>query len=69
MRGVATRVVGGDRVVTMEPNTASDDMSLFLKTTPGSYFSLGAMVEGKPEAHGHHSPTFDIDESALPVGV
>ncbi len=69
MRGVATGVVGVDRVGMMEPNTASDDMSLFLKTTPGSYFSLGAMVEGKPEAHGHHSPSFDIDEAAFPVGV
>ena len=69
MKGVAAGVVGADRVSAMEPKTASDDMSLFLSAMPGCSFGLGAAIESKPEAHAHHSPTFDIDEAAFPVGV
>lgn len=69
MKGIAAGVVGENRVVAMEPQTPSDDMSLFLSAMPGSYFSLGAAIEGRPEAHAHHSPTFDIDEAAFPIGV
>ncbi len=69
MQGVAAGVVGASRVEAMTPQTASDDMSLFLSAMPGSYFSLGAAIEGKPEAQAHHSPSFDIDEAAFPVGV
>ena len=69
MKGIAAGVVGSDKVNVMQPGTASDDMSLFLSAMPGSYFSLGAEIEGRPEAHAHHSPTFDIDEAAFPIGV
>jgi amidohydrolase len=69
MRTVAAAVAGGDNVVDMEPRTASDDMSLFLREAPGCYFFLGAALPDTGVTRAHHSPTFDIDESALPIGV
>jgi amidohydrolase len=50
------------------PLTVSDDFAEFLTRIPGCYFMLGARPEGDT-APAHHSPTFRIDEAALPVGV
>jgi amidohydrolase len=50
------------------PLTVSDDFAEFLTRIPGCYFMLGARPQGET-APAHHSPTFRIDEAALPVGV
>ena len=34
---------------------------------PGAMFGLGTKLEGGPREA--HSPTFDIDERALPIGA
>jgi amidohydrolase len=44
-------------------------MAYFLEAVPGSFFFLGAARPGAAPAAPHHSPAFDIDESALPCGV
>jgi amidohydrolase len=46
-----------------------EDMSYFLERVPGCYFFLGTRNESRGLIHPHHSPRFDIDESALPIGV
>ena len=59
----------GDRASRLgRPLTVSDDFAEFLTRIPGCYFMLGARPEGDV-APAHHSPTFRIDEAALPVGV
>jgi amidohydrolase len=50
------------------PLTVSDDFAEFLTRIPGCYFMLGARPQGEITP-AHHSPTFRIDEAALPVGV
>ena len=42
--------------------TASDDWARYCDRLPGTFFLVGA---GGPGAPGHHSPMFDIDESAI----
>lgn len=69
IKKVASSVVGEGNVELGEPIMGADDVSEFLLRVPGCYFFLGA---GSPERgfdHPHHSPDFDIDEEALPVGV
>jgi amidohydrolase len=59
----------GDRASRLgRPLTISDDFAEFLTRIPGCYFMLGARPQGET-APAHHSPTFRIDEAALPVGV
>jgi amidohydrolase len=59
----------GDRASRLgRPLTVSDDFAEFLTRIPGCYFMLGARPPGET-APAHHSPTFRIDEAALPVGV
>jgi amidohydrolase len=58
-------VIRDDSVRTM----GGEDMSYFLERVPGCYFFLGTRNEARGFAHPHHSPRFDIDESALAGGV
>jgi len=65
---VGEELVGDKASHLGRPLTVSDDFAEFLTRIPGCYFMLGARPEGDT-APAHHSPTFRIDEAALPVGV
>src|SRR5262245_946654 len=67
----AADVVGVDNVIRDESvrTMGGEDMAYFLERVPGCYFFLGTRNEARGLVHPHHSPRFDIDESALPIGV
>ncbi len=67
----AAEVVGRDRVIRDESvrTMGGEDMSYFLERVPGCYFFLGTRNEARGLVHPHHSPRFDIDESAMASGV
>jgi amidohydrolase len=68
VRQVAAGVVGAANVV--EGRTmGGEDFSEFLLRVPGCYFFVGSRNEAKGRVHPHHSPRFDVDEDALPLGV
>lgn len=46
----------------------AEDFSEYQKQAPGEFFILGVKPKDKV-AGPPHSPTFDLDESALPLGV
>jgi amidohydrolase len=66
LAGVASKVVGADRVGEHDPVSVGDDMAEFLNRVPGCYFMLGGAKSG---AENHHNAKFDFDEACLPVGV
>lgn len=53
------------------PTTVAEDFSYFQKEMPGVFYHLGGTKDGVDPAQAapNHSPQFDVDESALPVGV
>lgn len=57
------------RKALIEPlvNLGGEDFSRMTDMAPGAMFILGAQIGD--ERRGHHSPTFDIDESVLTVGA
>jgi metal-dependent amidase/aminoacylase/carboxypeptidase family protein len=68
LRTAAAAVLGDAAVIAGPMMMVAEDVSEFLNRTPGSFFVLGAMPEStRPEPH--HSPRFDIDERALPLGA
>jgi amidohydrolase len=68
LRAAAAAVLGAAAVADGPMMMVAEDVSEFLNRTPGSFFVLGAMPEStRPEPH--HSPRFDIDERALPLGA
>ncbi len=64
-REVAVELVGEDNVVTGK-TMGGEDFSEFLAHVPGCFVFVGA---GGPEREPHHSPRFDLDERAFPLGV
>jgi amidohydrolase len=67
-RGTIESVLGGDRVREML-SLGGEDMAFFLEAVPGCLFFLGAGNPAKGCTAPHHSPRFNIDEDALPLGV
>lgn len=68
-REAASRTVGPDRVAETPPLAAAEDFAYFLEKVPGAFVFLGAGNEDRGITAPHHSPEFDIDESALPRGA
>jgi amidohydrolase len=65
----AAEVVGDENVVADERTMGGEDMSYFLERVPGCFFFLGTRNEARGLTHPHHSPRFDLDESAMEIGV
>ena len=66
LRGVAVDLIGEENIHPPQRHMGAEDFGYFAQHTPGAMFFLGARIE--PEDN-HHSPTFDIDESCLPLGA
>ena len=66
---VARAVVGPDNVVAFEPTMGGEDFAAFLERVPGCFFFVGTRNDERGLVWGHHHPRFDVDETALPIGV
>jgi len=65
---VSTRdLVGAHAIMEAEPMMAAEDFSYMTRKAPGAMFMLGAKKDGVERPH--HTPVFDIDESAMPLGA
>ncbi len=69
VRRHAAEVVGGANVLEPAPMAAAEDFAYFLRLAPGAFAFIGAGNVARGIAAPHHSPHFDIDEAALPIGT
>jgi len=69
VRRHAAAVVGEGNVVDPAPMAAAEDFAYFLQKVPGAFTFIGAGNVSREIVAPHHSPRFDIDEAALPVGA
>ncbi len=67
IRMVGTETVGDENLPQAQASMGAEDFAFMTKKAPGAMFFLGAKMDevNRP----HHSPIFDIDEKALPVGA
>jgi len=66
VRDCAVAIVGEARIWEAERSMAGEDFGAMSSRVPGAYVKLGVQLEG--EQRPYHTPRFDLDESALPVG-
>ncbi len=61
----------GGKAMAIPKISASEDFSEYQKVVPGLFYILGAPPKGKAhtEAPANHSPLFDFDEDAMPLGA
>ena len=62
------RVIGVENVVELDPTMGGEDFAYFANEVPGFYFRLGQVLPGGSSG-GHHTPDFQADNSAVPVGI
>lgn len=69
IRNKAKLFFGPEKVVELPIRLTSEDFSYYSQQVPVSFFRLGVRNEQKGIIYGVHHPRFDIDMSALKIGV
>jgi amidohydrolase len=69
VHAAAEAVVGPGNVTAEERTMGSEDAAFFMREVPGCYFFLGSANPERGLDAPHHSPRFNFDEDALPIGV
>ncbi|HXK25199.1 MAG TPA: amidohydrolase [Myxococcota bacterium] len=71
MRPALERAAGAAEVEEMRPWTAAEDFAFYAQQVPGLFFWLGVRRPdvAVADAAQIHTPRFDLDEAALPLGV
>ncbi|HET7291482.1 MAG TPA: amidohydrolase [Vicinamibacteria bacterium] len=67
-RRAAAKVVGEANVVEPEPTMGGEDMACYFAKAPGCFVFIGSANAERGLDRPHHSPHFDFDEAALPIG-
>ncbi|MCS6909356.1 MAG: M20 family metallopeptidase [Anaerolineales bacterium] len=65
---VGRDLLGEGGLAPREPTMGAEDFSYMLELAPGAMFRLGVRQPGGPPRYVH-TPDFDIDEDALPIGA
>ncbi|NPV56884.1 MAG: amidohydrolase [Anaerolineae bacterium] len=68
IRRTALEMLGANCLTEPIRTMGAEDFSYMTEVAPGAMFSLGAMQPGG-SPRMLHTPTFDIDENALPIGA
>lgn len=63
----AGKVVGRQNILPINKDLGAEDFGVFLERAPGAMYNLGAEMDGSTRLL--HSPVFDLDERALPIGA
>ncbi len=61
--------VGEENVETTELRMGAEDFAFYTHQVPGCFFRLGAGNVAKGITSGVHTPTFNIDEGAIEIGM
>lgn len=68
-RELAREFVAPANVLETEVRLGAEDFGYYTRQIPGCFYRLGVMNEGKGITSGVHTPTFNIDESAIEIGA
>ncbi|WP_336516968.1 M20 family metallopeptidase [Pollutibacter soli] len=66
---LAEKYMGKDDVLETELRMGAEDFGYYSQKIPGCFFRLGTGNISKGIQSGVHTPTFNIDENAIPIGV
>jgi len=68
-RSEAAQFMGAARVLETEVRLGAEDFGYYTRQIPGCFYRLGVMNTEKGIISGVHTPTFNIDESAIEIGA
>jgi len=65
----AKTYLGEENIVELDLWMAAEDFAFYTHHLPGCFYRLGTRNEARGITSGVHTPTFDIDENALKIGM
>lgn len=68
-RSLAKELIGDDHVGEAEISLGAEDFGYYTQEIPGCFYRLGTGNTKKGITSGVHTPTFDIDEEAIKMGI
>ena len=68
-RARAEEFAGKENVQETEIRMGSEDFGYYTQEIPGCFYRIGVMNAEKGIVSGVHTPTFNIDESAIEKGM
>lgn len=69
-RRIAAKTIGGEMVLEEKhPTMGGEDFSFYGRQVPASFFFLGIRPDGASSYPNLHSPEFDFNDDALPIGI
>lgn len=68
-KNFAIEFLGSENVVDLDIWMAAEDFAFYSQQVASCFYRLGTRNDGKGITSGVHTPTFDIDEKALEVGM
>jgi amidohydrolase len=68
-RSRAEEFIGKENVQETEVRMGAEDFGYYMQEIPGCFYRLGVMNVAKGITSGVHTPTFNIDESAIEKGM
>jgi hippurate hydrolase len=68
-RKIAEDLIGKDKVEETEMRMGAEDFGYYSQKIPGCFFRLGTGNKQKGITAGVHTPLFNIDESAIEIGM
>ncbi|MGD8329831.1 MAG: amidohydrolase [Acidobacteriota bacterium] len=68
MSPTISRLIGEEDFVELDPTMGGEDFAYYALEVPGFFFRLGQVAPGTTSG-GHHTPTFQADDSSIPVGM
>lgn len=68
-KSIAADYMGTEKVEETELRMGAEDFGYYSQLIPGCFFRLGTANEAKGITAGVHTPHFDIDESAIEIGM
>jgi amidohydrolase len=69
VRTAATQYMGPENIVNLDLWMAGEDFAFYSQVVDSCFYRLGTRNEAKGIVSGVHTPTFDIDESALEIST
>ncbi len=68
LREAAVAYLGAERIVDLDLWMAAEDFAYFTQHAPSCFYRLGTGNVERGITSSVHTPTFDVDEAALPIG-
>jgi len=68
-KNLAKELMGSENIEDTELRMGAEDFGYYTQVIPGCFYRLGVMNEAMGITSGVHTPTFNIDESAIEKGM